>query len=286
MKTIVLNGSSGFLGSQICKYFQNKYKIVRINRADYLIEPDKLARKIEGADVIINLAGKRIALFPNENQKKEIFDSRVKVTRNFVSAVELLDRSPEMFISMSAVGIYDTVHEHDETSNHFGNDFLANLCLQWEGEVVKSSLIKSSLIIRTGIVLSTKEGFLLKMLKPFGLGLGTVLGSGTQPLPFIHLDDFLRALEFSIDRHLNGIVNFVAPSFCTNELFAKSLAWTLNKPLLFRIPSWFVRLIMGQQSSMLLEGQQVSPAVLNNFGFQFLYPDIELTINNLISTKR
>src|SRR6266542_507574 len=132
MRTIALNGSSGFIGSQICNYFERKYNIIRINRNDYLLDPTVLANKLEGADIILNIAGARISLFSSKKKRQVIYNSRIETTLNLCKAMACMKRKPELFISMSAVGIYDSLHIHDENSKDFGNDFLARLCVEWE----------------------------------------------------------------------------------------------------------------------------------------------------------
>jgi uncharacterized protein (TIGR01777 family) len=285
MKTVALNGSSGFLGSQICEYFGRKYLIVRLNREDYLSEPALLAKKLQGVDIVINLAGARISLFSSQKKKEVMYESRIKTTRNLCEAIELMDVKPELFISMSAVGIYDFVHLHDENSKNYGNDFLAALCIDWEDSVRSTSFYEKTLIIRNGIVLSSEGGMFKKMITPFKIGLGAILGTGKQAFPFIHILDFLGAIDFAIDYHLVGIINFVAPVRCTNREFSKAVCTRLGMPLLLKLAPFLLKILIGEQSSMLLEGQKVIPKVLKDEGYQFQFPDIDSTINDLIKLK-
>ena len=284
MKTLLINGSSGFLGSQICKYFEKKYHIDRLNREDYLIEPILLAERIKKADIIINLTGARISLFASKRYKQVMYESRVFTTLNLCKAIDLLEVKPELFISFSAVGIYDYDHTHDETSSFLGNDFLAQLCKDWELAARCKTLNNNLLIIRTGIVLSKEGGFLKSVLKPFRLGLGAVIGKGDQVFPFIHISDFLSAIDFAVDRHLTGIVNFVAPVNCTNKQFSVSVCKALKRPLIFKVPSVFVKILLGDNSSMLLKGQDVVPKVLTDNNFIFQFPEIDSVVNNLINS--
>ena len=284
MKTLLINGSSGFLGSQICKYFEKKYHIDRLNREDYLIEPILLAERIKKADIIINLTGARISLFASKHYKQVMYESRVSTTLNLCKAIELLEVKPELFISFSAVGIYDYDHTHDETSSFLGNDFLAQLCRDWELATKCNSLKTNLLIVRTGIVLSKEGGFVKRILKPFRLGLGAVIGKGDQVFPFIHISDFLSAIDFAVDRHLTGIVNFVAPVNCTNKQFSVSVCKALKRPLIFKVPSVFVKILLGDNSSMLLKGQDVVPKVLTDNNFIFQFPEIDSVVTNLINS--
>ena len=202
-KTLAINGSNGFLGKSICNYLAQKYTILKISRKDYL-NPEALALILKDADVVINLAGARISFFPTQSYKKEMVESRVQTTKLLVEALNLLEKKPELFISFSAIGIYNYTGVHDESSIDFANDFLAKLCKQWEQSAIDgNSLINNTLIARIGLVLSRYDGMLAKMLTPFKLGFGTIIGDGTQPVSFIHLDDFLRA-RWRADRSARG----------------------------------------------------------------------------------
>jgi uncharacterized protein len=283
MRTVILNGSNGFLGQQICKYFDNKFFIRQINRSDYLLEPELLAEKLAGADIIINLAGAPIPLFTTKKRRDLISNSRILTTRNLMTAICIMDRKPELIISMSAIGIYDCSGIHDESSKSYGIDFLANVCMDWENELlpVQNKHIPT-VIIRCGIVLSKKGGMLKRMIFPFRLGLGAVIGNGSQAVSFIHIHDFLRALDFVIDHHLTGIINFVTSNYCTNLELSKALSQTLHKPLFFKIPGRVVRILAGSQSSMFLNGQRVVPKVLCDNGFNFKHSNIKVAIKNII----
>ena len=283
MKVLAINGSNGFLGRQICKYFENKYHIIRINRNDYLLPPALLANKISSADIVINMAGARIPLVSTKRYRRIMYESRISTTSNLVNAIEILYKKSIIFISMSAVGIYDYANIHDENSDNFGTDFLSRLCIDWE-LAGRSELLPDSVTIRSGIVLSREGGFFKRIKLPFSLGMGVIIGNGTQPLPFIHLQDFLRAIDFVIDRHLTGIINFVAPTFCSNLGFSRTLSHELKRPLLFRFPSFLIKIFMGEQSSMFLEGQNVKPKKLMDNGFMFMFPDIERALTNLLNT--
>jgi uncharacterized protein len=221
-------------------------------------------------------------LFASKKYKQVILESRVHTTRNLVKAVNLMKRKPELFISASAIGIYDFEHIHNEYSTSYGNDFLADVCKKWEDEV-KSIKAVDTLIIRIGLVLSKNNGMLKSMSIPFKLGVGAVIGKGTQPVSFIHIEDFLFALGFTIEGHLTGIINFVAPNFCTNLELSSALSRVLHRPLFFKIPSFLLKLVLGAQSSMLLKGQKVRPEFLLSQGFQFKYKDIDSAVTNLLS---
>lgn len=283
MKILALNGSSGFLGKQICQFFERKYSILKIRREDYL-DPSALADKLNGVDIVFNLAGARITPVASQKYRKELYDSRVYTTQCLVKAFSLMDKTPDFFISMSAIGIYDYIHIHNEESVNFGDDFLADLCKDWELVANNDNpILENMAIIRNSIVLSTDGGILKIVLPFFKAGLGIVMGNGMQPFSFIHISDFLRAIDFVIDHRISGIVNLAAPNFCTYLDFCRTLSMRLDRPLFLKVPAYLLKLTMGEQSSMLLKGQKVLPEVLLNRGFRFEYPDIQETINSLIN---
>lgn len=285
MRTIAINGTSGLIGSQICKYFANKYHILRIKRDDYLIPPAELADKLKGADIVINLAGERISPFMSAKKRKRVYESRVFTTINLVNTINAMDVKPVLFISFSAIGIYDFEYHHDERSLSFNNDFLSELCLDWESVAsgVKGSNV---LIVRTGIVLSIEGGLLATVLKTLKLPLGLYFGKGNQPMSFIHIYDFLRAIEFCIERDLNGIVNFVGPEPCSYYDFINAVCREQCVPKVIGLPAFIIRLTLGKQSSMLLKGQYVLPGVLQKEGFQFKFAEITDAINHLMTLNK
>jgi uncharacterized protein len=283
MKTIAINGSNGFLGSKIAEYFSQKYTILKIKRDDYN-DSVRLAEVLHGVSIVVNLAGKGISPMASQRYQNIVYSSRIDTTKNLVEAIRLMNHPPELFVSFSAIGIYDAMNIHTEDSLSYGNDFLANLCKDWEKAAMENNtIVENTVIIRVGIVLDREGGMLSKMLLPFKLGLGTILGNGKQMLPFIDIDDFLRALDFTIVHKLRGIVNFAAPNYCSNYEFSRVLAKVMNRPLFFRVPSFFLKLVMGSQSSMLLNGQRVLPKVLLDKGFKFQYTDVNSSLFHLIA---
>jgi TIGR01777 family protein len=285
MKTIAINGTSGFLGSQICKYFANKYHIVKIKREDYLIPASQLSEKLQGVDIVINLAGERISPFMSRRKRKRVYDSRISTTKNLVDALNLLSDKPRLFVSFSAIGIYDFEHHHKEGSTFLNTDFLAVLCKDWE---YSASFVKGTkvLTVRTGIVLSSKGGLLQTVLKMLKIPFGLYFGKGAQSLSFIHIDDFLRAMEFSIEHDLDGIVNFVGSKPCSYYEFMKAVCSERGILKMISLPSIFVKLALGEQSTMLLKGQYVIPGVLLDEGFQFQYAEISDAINHLMTSNK
>jgi len=178
MKTIAITGASGFVGTNLTRYFENlDYKIIPISR-DILNNEQKLKSVLEESDVIINLAGANIIGKWTQKYKELLYSSRIDTTKKVVAALNQITGKNKLLISTSAVGIYDNKATHDENGT-FANDFLSNLCQDWEKEALKakSENVKVS-IFRFGIVLGQGGGAFAKMITPFKFGLGGVIGSG------------------------------------------------------------------------------------------------------------
>jgi uncharacterized protein len=128
MKTLLINGSTGFLGKQIIQFLKGKYNIITLKRNDYLLPPDLLAKKIEGSDYILNLAGASIAQLWTKKAKKDIYNSRILITHNLVECLAYLSKKPSLFISTSGINVYSNNVQHTEDSESINNSFLGRVC--------------------------------------------------------------------------------------------------------------------------------------------------------------
>jgi uncharacterized protein (TIGR01777 family) len=220
-------------------------------------------------------------------RKKEIYESRVLTTRRLVEAVNSLEKPLADFITASAVGIYDSVEVHDEFSTSYASGFLADLCIDWEHEALKVDAEKTRLtIFRLGVVLSASGGMLKKMLPPFRLGLGARIGKGDFYMPWIHIDDVVKAIVGTIFKPIaTGVYNLVAPEIVTNREFTLQLAAVTGKAAYLTLPAKLVSLVMGEASQLLLEGQQVIPQRLLADGFEFSYPTLESALRKELIGK-
>jgi len=284
---IAIAGSTGFIGKQLVHYLKhNGHEVFAISRRDFEVPVNQFSKLINSAEVIINLAGSSVLCRWTKSNKEEIYSSRILTTRKIVSALQQSETSqqPKLLINASAVGIYDTVQIHDESSVAFDSNFLASVCKSWEQEAQQLKGAKFRLCtIRIGIVIGTTGGTLKKLLPIFRLGLGGKIGSGTQPFPFIHVDDFCRGIDHLIQNQpCSGIYNFVAPSLTTNKEFTKVLAKSLNRPSFFKVPTFVLWLMYGEASKIITSGQRVRPSRLLEETFEFKFLDIDTTIADLI----
>lgn len=283
MRRIVISGASGFVGSELTKMFESSgYKVSKINRA-LLNDIDKLSELIDGSFAIINLAGASIIGRWSETYKKLLYSSRIDTTNSIVKAISKCQNKPKVFISTSAIGVYSNQRLHDEVDFEYSNNFLSSLVLDWESEALGAKALGVRVaIFRFGVVLG-EGGALKKMLLPFKLGLGGVIGDGTQAFSFIHVEDLQRAYEFVLNnKEKSGIYNLVSPNPTTNKAFTKVLGKVLKRPTIIPVPKFILYLIFGEGAQILSDGQSVYPKKLIDAGFEFKYKDINAAIKNLL----
>lgn len=191
---------------------------------------------------------------------------------------------------MSGVGIYkaDPSIVHDENSTEFNNDFWTDLVTKWEAaSELPVNCPTRRIMLRTGAVLSRQGGMIQTMYPSFYLGFGGCLGDGNQYAPFIHIKDLARLVVFccEIDQ-INGVVNAVAPKFCTNKELTTALARTMNRPHLFKTPEWLIRALMSKErAAIMLDSIKVYPKKALDNGFEFIYPDIYAAMSGINDLK-
>ena len=281
MKTIAITGASGFVGTSLTKYFSDLgYKIIPISR-DILNNNKKLEETLNQTDIVINLAGANIINRWSESYKKLLYSSRIDTTSKIVTAINSVQNKPKLLISTSAVGIYDNKSTYNENGS-FSNDFLSTLCQNWEKEALKAKNETTKVsIFRFGIIMGKDGGALQKMITPFKLGVGGVIGSGNQAFSFIHIEDLLNAYKFVIENEYEEVFNLTAPVPTTNKGLTKALGKTLNRPTLFPVPEFVLNLIFSEGARVLTDGQSAIPQKLLDLGFEFEFKNIEDTIENL-----
>ncbi len=275
MRTVAIAGASGFVGQSLVEYFSKQnYKTVQIKR-EILNNPSKLDELIGSCEIVINLSGANIINRWSEEYKKLLYTSRINTTKSLVESINRVQVKPKMLISTSAVGIYDNKATYDENGN-YSNDFLSNLCQEWEKEAnkVNNSFTKVT-IFRFGIVLGKNGGAISKMMLPFKLGLGGIIGSGKQYFSYVHIEDLVRAYHFAIEKELEGVYNLTAPIPTTNYEFTKTFGKILNRPTIFPVPEFVLKLIFSEGAKVLSDGQSAVPKNLLNSGFEFKYKNIE-----------
>jgi uncharacterized protein (TIGR01777 family) len=283
---IGITGGTGLIGAHLIE------KLAEELSAEILLIPRKLlygnvqdlSLFIKSCEIIIHLSGSPIVCRWNSKNKQLLRDSRILTTRNLSYAIGLMETKPKLFISTSAVGIYDTDHTHNESSMNFSNDFLGVLCNDWEKAAYKIEKFGvRTIIFRLGVVLSEKGGALARVLPVFRYGLGGKLGNGMQALPFIHIKDLIAAYLFVIlNKEADGVYNLVAPEMISNADYTKTLSSFINRPAFFHVPAFILKIIFGEGAKVLLSGQKVVPKRLLNMGFSFCFPTLVVTLNSLL----
>lgn len=289
-KKIAITGSSGFIGTATAKWLSSQgYEIVAVKREHLNEGPQKVAELIDGVDAVVNLAGAPILKKWTEAYKQEIYYSRVLNTRILAEAFHLSTNKPSLLISTSAVGIYNTTDIHDEYSEKLDDGFLASVCIDWEKEVYELMGLEQVrlAIFRLGVVLGVSGGALPLLKLQFNLWGGGKIGNGQQWFPFVHIDDFIGAVEFVLNTPTaKGVYNIVAPETVNYQRFAKALGKALHKPCWLTTPKWALRLAYGEAASTLTEGQYVQPHRLTAEGFKFRYPTIEEAAQDLARRRK
>lgn len=284
---VIMSGASGFIGTHLTQALTNKgWEVVGLSIDDFKLEEAEFAQKFEGADWVINLAGAPINRRWSPSYKKELYASRIETTKKIVKAMASLAKKPRLFVSTSAVGIYDGHGTYDEENAVYAKDFLGRLAQDWESEALIASNFKiRTIIFRFGLVLGKDGGPLKQMLTPFRLGLGGVIGSGQQYFSWVHIDDLVRAYFFAWEHEMmSGIFNLTAPNPTTNYNLTKTLGHILKRPTCFFIPFFALRIVFGEGAEAIASGQSVIPKRMIQAGFEFRFKTIDQALKNLVSS--
>ncbi|MFA6192817.1 MAG: TIGR01777 family oxidoreductase [Sulfurimonas sp.] len=270
---VAITGASGFVSSHLTKVFTD---YVSINRDESEYE---ILEKLDGVDVVFNLAGAPIIKKWSESYKKVLVSSRIDTTKTLVDAIN--KSKVKHFISTSAIGAYPDGVPYDESFEGYGDDFLATLTQMWEAEANKCT--KPTSIIRFGVILGADGGALAQMLTPFKMGIGGIIGNGKMMTSWIDVDDLVRIYSYIIENKLTGVFNATAPKPISNYEFTKALGKALHRPTIFPLPVFVLNLLFGEGSTVLTGSKEVYPKALLDAGFKFRYPDIKSSLTHLLS---
>lgn len=297
---ILLTGGTGFIGAALCRELSNDGHLLTVLSRNPAKVPHRCGENVNGIgrldklgaeshfDAIINLAGEGIADARwSDSRKKLLRDSRIGVTAQLIRYIERAERKPAVLISGSAVGYYGDQGDKllDENAPGHGG-FGHRLCAEWEQMALQaeSSGVRVC-IIRTGLVIAAGGGFLQRLLPTFKLGLGGRLGSGLQWMSWIHRDDYIAMVKLLLaSPELQGVFNGVAPHPVTNSEFTCCLAKALHRPALLPVPAAALKLLLGEMAGILLGGQRVLPARLQQAGFTFQYPRLEEALREALGS--
>ncbi len=303
---LLLLGCSGFIGKELVPILLNSghqitlvsrkaahqfaneiekdtLKILQLNPADpqaWANQP--LLDTLKRAEGVINLAGEPIADKRwTQGQCMKIKTSRLNTTKALIDSISKLKKPPRVLVNGSAIGYYGTSQskEFTEDSNP-GNDFLANLCNEWEAIASQKPRATRLTILRIGIVIGPNGGALGKMLPVFRAGLGGPIGNGRQWMSWIHRTDLCQLIAKALTNQAwHGVINGVAPEPISMGEFASSLGNCLGRPSLFPVPGPLLKLILGDGAKVVLEGQNVKSRRLQELRFNFKYPNLNQALS-------
>ena len=299
---IVIAGGTGFLGGPLAEvYAEDGHDVVVLTRRLPAGEarhesgtgvpgitrvgwkPDgqggPWAATLDGADAVINLAGEGIGDRRWTPQRKaQLRDSRIIPTRSLAAAIRASAVPPKVLVSASGVGYYGASGDEPKTEDSpAGDDFLAHVCEDWEGEALGAVSPATRVVVtRTGVVLERAGGALTQMMRPFQLFVGGPIGSGRQYISWIHRHDWIEMLRWIVQTpEVTGPINATSPEPVTNREFARALGLALRRPGFVPAPAFVLKLALGEMASLALTGQRVLPARVQALGYHFRYPHLD-----------
>ncbi|HLR53525.1 MAG TPA: TIGR01777 family oxidoreductase [Pseudogracilibacillus sp.] len=286
---VLITGGTGFVGSRLVHQLTlEKHHVFVLTRfpkkhADTesisYISYDYPIKHLPFIHAVINLAGESLFGYWSAAKKRQIKESRVEVTEQLISLLIRMNEKPNVFLTASAMGYYGMSEEQifTEATEQPGSDFLAQVCEDWE----KAASTAEDLGIRTvyarfGIILDKAEGALPQIALPIKMGVGGKIGDGQQWMSWIHIEDCVNLLLFSLyETTMKGALNVTAPFPRQNSSFTKVLAKELKRPSIFTAPSSFFKIALGDMHQLITEGQFVYPQKALDTGFVFQYPQLE-----------
>lgn len=304
MPKLIIPGGSGFLGLQLARHFSAKGWTVYIlsrqqkqsNGNIHFLHWDgktlgDWAKELNGADAVVNMAGRTVNCRYNETNKKQILDSRIDSTRILGKAIAATATPPKVWINSSSATIYQDTRgnlpPNDEYEGKIGTDFSMNICKAWEKEFMAVPTVKlRKVALRTAIVIGKEPGgameYLINLSK---FWLGGTQGSGEQFISWVHLKDFGRVVEFLIEKeYISGVINCAAPNPVTNQHFMKALRKAVGRSWGLPIPRFLLEIgavFLRTQTELVLKSRKVVSKRLEEEGFQFEYPTIQTAFEDI-----
>jgi len=296
---ILLTGGTGFIGQELTDILlkeghfvvvitrsPKKYQVDGVKNLTYISWEDDLTEAMNNCDAVINLVGENIfGQRWDEKVKTRIYDSRIHTTRKLVEAISKAEDKPRVLVSASASGIYGDHDDEilDESAPH-GDDFLAHVCEDWEAASLKAEKYGVRVANpRIGIVLETGGGALEKMIPPFQFFVGGPVGHGRQYMSWIHRTDLCRALLYPVFHNdFEGPYNVCSPNPETMNDFARILGKIMNRPAIFRVPEFVLRLVYAEAAKPILDSIRMQPRKLQTAGFEFHFEELDEALADII----
>src|SRR5271154_6481609 len=301
---VLITGATGLVGTALVQALQNDgHNVCRLLRkkdedeqetkqdcdVEWSPQSEAFGAPAENAEAVVNLAGASIADSHWSADRKEFLrSSRVETTRGLVAAIEKMSPRPKVLVSASAIGYYGNRGDEVLTEESSPRaDFLSQLAEEWEAEAIRARTLGVRVVLaRFGVILAKQGGALRQMMLPFKIGAGGKLGSGKQWMSWVALDDVVRVVRFAMETDaVQGAINVTAPQPVTNAEFTKVLARTMHRPAFFTVPPLALRMLLGEMAdALLLSGQRVVPQALENYGYQFLYRNLDSALAAILKS--
>ncbi|WP_010584317.1 TIGR01777 family oxidoreductase [Schlesneria paludicola] len=297
---ILVTGATGLVGSELVPFLTRQGNdVYRLTHSkpkeanDIVWDPahNQLPKaRIEGTEAIVHLAGENIAGKRwNPKVKEELRRSRLDGTKLLCETIASMQAPPKTLICASAIGYYGNRGSEllNETSAP-GTGFLADLCKDWEAACEPARVKGIRVVnIRIGVILTPKGGALAKMLPPFKMGVGGIMGSGNQYWSWISIDDVVGVIQHCLaNEKISGPVNTTAPCPVTNYEFTKALGAVVGRPTFIPMPAFAARLALGEMAdNLLLASARVMPNRLSETGYPFRHPALEPALQYLLHTN-
>jgi len=296
-KRFLISGGTGFIGSALCRVLVEQGHTVTVltRRADKAsarfggklrcIANCSELTAVDAFDVVVNLAGAPVVGPPwTQARRKVLLASRLGTTQQLLDYVQRCEQKPALWLQASAIGYYgsDSAATCDEDTPA-GQGFAADLCRRWEEQTAGlPALGLRCVLLRFGLVFGRSGGSFTPLALPFRFGLGSVIGSGTQTLAWVHLDDVLGAMAWAT-RHseLAQAFNVVGPERVSYRDFARQLGTVLRRPVFLRVPAFVLRLLLGEMAGMLTEGPHIVPRRLTEAGYTFRFATLDSALRDL-----
>ena len=301
MKTILITGGTGLIGRYLIKSLSKDSNAIYVltrsesrfeNNVNFINwDPDSQRldlSNIPDVNYIINLAGASIdgSRWTN-SYKRKILESRLNSTSLLFKEIKKLKQKPSLYIGASATGFYKKNTKVAQVEKDYkGSDFLSDVVSKWEKE--SNNFMKygiRTVLLRIGLVLSKDGGVLKKLYPIFKLFLGVPIGSGRQTISWIHIKDLVDFIHQSIGNNkISGVYNLTAPEIINNYKFTEELALVLKRPVfpkIFKAPSPIVKLLFGEQSSLVLNGLNVSSNKIESTSFKFSFTNIKSALKDI-----
>lgn len=299
-KCVLVTGSTGMIGRALCSELRRQgFALRRLLRSGDVDEVESFhwdplrgfldPRVLEGVSAVVHLAGEPIAQRWNNQAKARILASRIRSTEVLVEAMRLAESTADFIVS-SGINFYGSnagrITEGEADWRGESEGFLSDVCHRWEAKakvIHELGNYQRCVLLRTGVVLHQRGGALKRMLPPFRIGLGGVVGSGNQWMSWIELADCVRIILWVLQSDYSGALNAVAPSPIQNKDFVKALSRHLGRPCIFPMPSWVVDALFGSMGrETVLADIGVTPQVLMEAGFEWEAPDIDSALEKAL----